>query len=156
MKPLPFHETPESSLAMEELLVMPFKQMLLGEHEWAPCTLVRSVLSLTVLYVRQTIHHSQLSWSLISCTVTATMCTYCPDPFHLLHRAHVQQHMTMLLMFMHCMDCIMGCEYLVPATNTILIQYNCGFVTNTEHLQKKKTLNFIVILCHVDGSGGRS
>jgi len=104
---------------------------------WVSSTLVRSVLSLTVLYVRQTIHHSQLSWSLISCTVTATMCAYCPDPFHLLHRAHAQQHMTMLIIFMHRMDCIMGCEYLVPATNTMLIQYNCGFVTNTEHLQNK-------------------
>ena len=51
---------------------------------WASPTLVCSMLSF-VCMVRTSDCKSwpggQLSWSLLLCTVTATMCTYCPAPF---------------------------------------------------------------------------
>ena len=48
-------------------------------------------------YVHRSVRHdrpSRLNWSLLSLTVTATTCAYCPAPFRLLHGASMSNSET--------------------------------------------------------------
>ena len=92
---------------------------------WANSTLMCSMSSSVCMARGTVVHcgqHSWLSWSIVSCTVTATLCTYSTVPFYILHRTSMSSSETMIE---HCWQ---SCCYLDRVTRTSPLMFRIHLV----------------------------